>query len=414
MTYEVTPQNLTSYLETHLPRYLDLLRRMVAVNSFTANPTGVNTLGELTAQAFATLGFEAETVQSVTPTYGMHLVLTRPGTSGRKLGLISHLDTVFPPEEEIRHNFSWREAGDRIYGPGTVDIKGGTVMIYMILEALQKFAPHLFEAVTWVILLNAAEERGSADFGQLCNDRLGPEALAALVFEGGRIFNQTYTAVTSRKGIALYEITVNGKAAHAGSAHTQGANAIVQLADTILRVAALTDYERDLTFNVGTISGGTVTNRVPHQAEARVEMRAFATEVFEGGIAQMLALGGQSTVSSSRDDYACEVKVELLSRVDPWSPNPATDSLLPFWQEAAAALGVKVIREERGGLSDGNHIWRQIPTLDGLGPAGGNAHCSEQSADGSKEQEYANRSSFVPKALLNTLAILNLISATKL
>jgi glutamate carboxypeptidase len=128
----------------------------------------------------------------------------------------------------------------------------------------------------------------------------------------------------------------------------------------------------------------------------------------------MLALSGQSTVSNSKNDYACEVRVELLSRVDPWSPNPATDSLLPFWQEAATTLGVKVIREERGGLSDGNHIWRQIPTLDGLGPGGGNAHCSEQSADGSKEQEYANRSSFVPKALLNSLAILNLISAAKL
>jgi glutamate carboxypeptidase len=106
--------------------------------------------------------------------------------------------------------------------------------------------------------------------------------------------------------------------------------------------------------------------------------------------------------------------VDLLARVNPWSPNPATDHLLTFWQAAAAELGVKVIREERGGLSDGNHIWQQIPTVDGLGPAGGNAHCSEQSEDGSKEQEFVNRSSFVPKALLNTTAILKLISAAKL
>src|SRR5262245_7996946 len=248
MSHGVDPQSISTYFEANLPRYLNLLRQMVAINSFTANPTGVNTLGELTAQYFAELGFEAETVQSVTAEYGRHLALTRPGQSECKIGLISHLDTVFPPEEEILHNFFWREAGDRIYGPGTVDIKGGTLMIYMMLEALQKFAPDMFETVTWVILLNAAEERGSADFGQLCIDRLGADALAALVFEGGRHFNQTYTVVTSRKGIAVYQIMVNGKAAHAGSAHTQGANAIVQLAHTVLRVAALTDYERDLTF----------------------------------------------------------------------------------------------------------------------------------------------------------------------
>jgi glutamate carboxypeptidase len=62
-------------------------------------------------------------------------------------------------------------------------------------------------------------------------------------------------------------------------------------------------------------------------------------------------------------------------------------------------------------LSDGNHFWRQLPTLDGLGPAGGNAHCSEQSLDGSKEQEYCLVSSFVPKTLLNIAAVLRLIQA---
>ncbi|HMQ56322.1 MAG TPA: hypothetical protein PKD98_29850, partial [Anaerolineae bacterium] len=86
---------------------------------------------------------------------------------------------------------------------------------------------------------------------------------------------------------------------------------------------------------------------------------------------------------------------------------------LAVWQEAAESLGLRVEPERRGGLSDGNHIWRQIPTLDGLGPAGGNAHCSERSADGSKDQEYVLVSSFVPKALLNIVAILRLIKAGK-
>jgi glutamate carboxypeptidase len=65
--------------------------------------------------------------------------------------------------------------------------------------------------------------------------------------------------------------------------------------------------------------------------------------------------------------------------------------------------------EERGGLSDGNLIWDNVPTLDGLGPWGDNDHCSERSADGSKLPEYVEVSSFVPKAALNTVAILKLL-----
>ena len=84
-------------------------------------------------------------------------------------------------------------------------------------------------------------------------------------------------------------------------------------------------------------------------------------------------------------------------------------SLFEIWSQAAQAIGTKVIPEERGGLSDGNLLWQYLPVLDGLGPSGTNAHCSERSADGSKDQEYALLSSFVPKALLNITAILRLV-----
>jgi glutamate carboxypeptidase len=409
MIHSTTQQEIRTYLEANLSSYLDLLRQMVAINSFTANPAGVNRLGELTAGAFAELGFTVETVQSVNPDYGRHVVLTRPGSSGRKLGLISHLDTVFPAEEEIRHNFVWRQEGQRIYGPGTVDIKGGTVVSFMVLEALRQFAPAVYEQMTWVLLLNASEEREAPDFGQLCLEQLGETALAALIFEGGRMVKNKFAIVAARKGMARYKAIVNGRAAHAGSNHPKGANAIVQLAEIIRQIAALTDYDHDLTFNVGTVSGGTVTNRVPHYAEAKIEMRAFETAVYEAGIANMLALDGQSTIRSVEGGYPCQVNVKLLSKVAPWAPNPATDRLLAVWQETAATLGMQAIREERGGLSDGNLIWQTIPTLDGLGPSGANAHCSEQTPDRSKEQEYVEANSLVPKALLNTAAILNLI-----
>lgn len=420
MDFAVTMDNqnlseqVEAYLQRHLPANLALLEQMVAVNSFTANPAGVNELAQQTAQLFATLGFASQTVQSTNPLYGKHLILTRSGRSrdGRnapQIGLVSHLDTVFPADEEQRNDFHWRIAADRIYGPGVVDIKGGTVMIYMILSAIQALSPDLFAAVNWIILLDATEETGGRDFGRLCVQHLCGEVLGCLVFEPGNWTGDRPHLVVARKGMAVFRIEVEGKAAHAGSSHAKGANAVLQMADVITRVCHMTDYDRDLTFNVGTVSGGTVINRVPHFAAASVEMRAFEMAIFEEGIANMLALNDLSTVSSADGDYSCRVQTKLLHRVLPWPRNAGTDQLYSLWCETAAALGYQAIPEKRAGLSDGNYFWDELPTLDGLGPAGGNAHCSERSPDGSKDQEYLLASSFVPKAHLNTMAILRLV-----
>jgi len=404
---------LEEFLNSHLPDYLKLLQKWVSINSFTANVDGVNRLGQVTAVSFAELGFKAEHIPSNNKAYGNHLVLTRLGNSGRTIGMVSHLDTVFPRDEEIRNKFAWREDGERIYGPGTVDIKGGTLIIYMMLAALQTLVPDVFESITWVILLDSSEEVDGTEFGQLCIDRLGTDAMACLVFEGGYLQNSQAKVVVARKGMAIYRIEVEGKASHAGSAHERGANAIMQLADVVQRVCRLTDYERDLTFNVGKIEGGTVTNRVPHFASADVEMRAFTPDEYDDGVAEMLALDGLSTVQSAQGQVPCRVSVRKTRKTKPWPRNEGTDRLFTIWQEAGEEVGIEVIPEERGGLSDGNYFWDVIPSIDGLGAAGGNAHCSEQSDDGSKEQEYCLPAALIPKTVMNITAVLKLIGYGK-
>jgi len=405
---------IEKFFKDNLESYLEILHQMVDINSFTANPDGVNRLSSYTAELFARLGFQAEFVQSVNPGFGKHLVLTRLGQTtpagkpDSPIGMVSHLDTVFPPEEERLHDFVWRPSGKRIYGPGTVDIKGGTVMMYMVLDAMRRFEPQRFEQGTWILLLDASEETLSVDFSALCRERLPANTLACLIFEGGTNASESFPVVIARKGRAAYRVTVEGKSAHAGNYHANGANAILQISHTIQKIAALTDYEKQITFNVGTVSGGSVVNRVPHSARADVEMRAFDPAVFEAGVAAMLALDGTSEVVSA-DGYRCKVKIELTDRTVPWPVNPDTQKIYEIWESVGQLVGLPVSTEQRGGLSDGNMLWDRYPTLDGLGPAGNNAHCSERSADGSKDQEFVLVGSFAPKALLNTLAIMKLL-----
>lgn len=396
------------YLEDLLPSGLLWLEKMVRINSFTQNKEGVNRLARLTAEAFAPLGFGAQYVPSQSEEFGDHLVLSRAGSSSQNVAMIAHLDTVFPPDEEIRNNFHWQPEGDRIYGPGTEDIKGGTIMMWLVLNALQAHAPHVFERITWRLLWNSSEERFSPDFGQVCRDQFDEHTKAALVFEAEGRQDSTGLLVVARKGRGTWRATATGCGSHAGGKHQRGANAIVQLAHTIQQIHSLTDYGKELTFNVGSVTGGTVLNRVPHEAVAEGEFRAFSPEVYSEAKRALLALSGPGQVCNTLGDFRCSVILEVLSESRPWPRNAATDRLYDLWKTAADEVSVPVSFQERGGLSDGNLIWDAVPTLDGLGPWGDNDHCSERSADGSKLPEYVEVSSFVPKALVNTLAIIKL------
>jgi glutamate carboxypeptidase len=380
----------------HLPEALDWLQRMVAVNSFTTHREGVIRLAHLTAECFAGLGFDAEFVPAANPAYGEHLFLRRG--QGAPVVLVTHLDTVFPLEEERRHDFGWREEGGRIYGPGTVDNKGGTVLIWLMLRVLQDLQPERFAATSWLIAANAAEEVVGADFAECTRGRCASGARLVLVFEGGTRDDRGWRVVVARKGRLEYRLTASGRAAHAGSGFGQGINAVVELAALLPGLAALSDPARGLTVNVATCRGGTVLNRVPHEAEAELEIRAFDPEVLAAAGRAVEACAGFSPGGAS-------IGVECLGRTRAWPGNAATLRLAECWQAAGAELGLAVEREGRGGLSDANYLHDLAPTLDGLGPAGGNAHCSERSADGSKLPEYVEPDSLAPKVALNLIAL---------
>lgn len=392
--------------ERHLPAALKLLRQLVEVNSFTSNAAGVDEVARMTAAAFAPLGFTAELAPCITPGTGHHLFLTHRGAGGPPIVLVTHSDTVFPPEEEKQNDFHWDERPEegRIYGPGTVDNKGGTALIWLILQVLRESAPEAFERTHWMVAANAAEEIIGDDFGRATAERCQYQARAVLVFEGGPVDERGWHIVTSRKGRSTWRLSAEGKAAHAGSKHSEGINAIDALARVLPAVAALTDAAAERTVNIGMIHGGTVVNRVPHEAHAEWECRATEPAALKHADDFFASLSG-ATPNGAR------LSAECTGYTAAWPGGIECQSLFHLWHEAAAQMNLTAISVPRGGLSDANHLWHLAPTLDGLGPYGNNAHCSERSADGSKLPEYVEPATFVPKAVMNALALMQLATA---
>lgn len=398
------------------PAVMDTLRQWVGINSFTFNTDGVNQLGKATAEAFAPLGFDPELVPSKEPEAGHHLVLVKPGEAGSKSVLfISHLDTVYPPEEQSRLKFAWREDGDRIYGPGVGDIKGGTAMILLMMKAMAEAEPEKYRRSAFHVFFNATEEGFHHHFSKTVIERLPGNAVACLVMEPVDVVpspgRMKLRLANARKGGFRFKIEVLGKGGHAGNAHENGVNAIRQAARIVEKLESMTDYESGLAFNIGSISGGETPNRIPELARIYGEARATRQADLDKAVAILESLEEEENLlKSSRGDFSAKVKVEIVPGAPPFEINPSTESLVKVWGQCAGMMRAEVDPVSRGGISDGNFVWQRLPTIDGLGTPGGNIHCAEHNPEEGKEAEFIYRPEFEPKALLNLLGVLALLA----
>ena len=227
-------------------------------------------------------------------------------------------------------------------------------------------------------------------------------------------------------GMAVWRIHAVGAEAHAGNAHARGRNAIAMLAPAITSLENLTDYNFDdlggITVNVGSVSGGTAHNTVPGHCEALFEMRARSLDAFAEGVRRV-----EQTLVEHTDLVVTQQRL-----VQPWGQHAGTIGLAETWTLAAEELSslgdvkqtllshpwaavapeqcsMSIETENRGGLSDGNWLWQQYPTLDGLGVSGMHAHCSGPHGEAPVELMHWN--SVAHKALLNCAGLLRLAGA---
>jgi len=383
-----------------MPTALEHLRALVAINSFTGNREGVVACGRYCdEQLFAPLGFTAEHIPSEVAVRGDHAFFERPGPN--TVVLVGHLDTVYPRAQEIADDFAWREVGERIVGPGVADIKGGIVVLWMALGILRERNRELFDRTGWRVFLNASEEGGCGDFPRLARARVPDDARACLVFEPGfDLGDGRSTIVRARKGCGRFRMDVEGREAHSGNDHAKGASAIRELARRVEQIESLTDYERDVTLNVGTIEGGTAVNCVAPHASCSIDLRVWTPEAMQRGRERLLAMAGAGEVASADGASRTAVHVSELPGYPPWPENDASQTLADLIIETGTEVGQPIESTARRGGSDGAHLYDLLPTVDGLGPIGRNTHCSVDDAATGREAESIDRDSLETRATL--------------
>jgi glutamate carboxypeptidase len=357
---------------------LEGIRSWVEIETPSTDGAAVNVLVGKVAADFAALGAAVERFPG-RDGYGDHLRIRSPWAGDAKgIVLVGHLDTVWQKGTLAERPFTID--GDKVYGPGTYDMKGGGYLGFYAYRHLVRQAKETKLPVT--LLFVAEEEVGSPTSRQLIEETAAG-AKYALVLEPGRPGN---AVVTARKSVSQFRMAVKGRSAHAGGNHEMGRSAIAELARQILALEAMTDYARGITVNVGVAAGGNTgfANVVAASAAAEIDMRCPDAPTTAEMIERILALrpvgpdieltvtGGENRPAFARDEKVA--------------------ALYEHAKRVAAELGQKLPEVATGGASDGNFIAaRGVPTLDGLGVVGFGAHA---------ENEHLLISSLEPRAAL--------------
>jgi len=340
-----------------------LLKTLVETESPSHDKGAVDHVGALVADEMRKLGGQVEIIPNVET--GDHVLARFPSPSGRGQGegilILCHMDTVFPLGTIQKTPF--HEEGDKIFGPGTLDMKAGIVIALVAIEEAQKQG--LNRPVT--LLCTSDEEIGSHTSREHI-EHLAKESALVLVMEGALLDG---SLKTWRKGVGGFWIKVKGRAAHSGGAHQDGRNAIEEMAHQVIAIQKLTDYEKQTTLNVGVINGGTVSNVVPEEARIEVDVRVMQPGEWERIEAEV------KNLKPVLDGTSIEVTGGLNR-----PPMPFDDLMKSTFKKAksiAAQIGMGLTADGTGGASDGNFVAPLgIPVLDGMGAVGEGYHSDRE------------------------------------
>lgn len=343
---------------------LDTLASWVRTESPTHDSAGVNRMVDLVAARAQGAPVAVERLPGRQGLGDALVLRAGPATAEPGILLLVHLDTVHPLGTLDRH-LPLRLEGDRLYGPGVYDMKGGACLA---LEAFLEVARAGTARRPLVLLATPDEEIGSPTSRDLIEDHARRSAYALVAEparDGGRI-------VTARSGVGRFDVEVRGRAAHSGTRHRDGRNAVHEAARQIAAIAAMTDYDRGVTTAVCTIEGGTAVNTVPALCRFTVDLRIASAAQGDAIVPAILGL------AATQPDFAVSVSGGLNR--PPYDRTAEIDRLFAQAKGLAAEIGIDLASVPRvGGGSDGNFTAALgVPTLDGLGIDGDGAHTHDE------------------------------------
>ena len=352
--------------------YLKDLELIVNINSYTQNKDGVDRVGVVFDEWLGRLGFKLELHER--GAIGNHHHYKSPHTKiAKKLLLLGHLDTVFPPNKF--ENYS--EDEEWIYGPGVCDMKGGNIVA---LQALRELKADGIDIKNIDILLVSDEETGSDD-SKLLTAKLAKDYDYCFVYEAA---GKNMEVVTGRKGVGTFFIDIEGKAAHAGNNYSDGYDANLELSYKLQELVKLTNLDLGTTVNVGKIDGGIGANTISPHAKMTFELRYKTQEEKDRVLKRVDTIVRTSYVNGTVSTLSGGIQRDVMQ---------TSNSSLELIKSIEKITNQELKSEERGGVSDANIVSSNgVVTLDGFGPFGDGDHTIN---------ERANKNSFVTRIELS-------------
>jgi glutamate carboxypeptidase len=320
---DMQPDQLLKKAEAEQKSYLATVKQLVDIDTGTGQAPGLKSVSAMLVERLKALGAEVATTPA-DPSAGDNIVGTIKGTGTKSFLLMVHYDTVFGPGSAEKRPF--KVEGDRAYGPGVADAKGGVAMILHSLQILKE--QQFKEFGTLTVLFNPDEETGSAGSKKI---------IAELARQHDYVFSYEppdKDAVTvATNGINGVMLDVKGKSSHAGSAPEAGRNAAMELAHQMLQLKDLGDPAKGTTVNWTLIKAGDKRNIIPSSATAEADMRYSDLSESDRVLAD-----GQRIIEKKLID-GTQVTLRLEKGRPPLAKNPGSDQLAKTAQTIYGKIG---------------------------------------------------------------------------
>jgi len=385
-------QRMIAWIDANAESAIDLLEETVNISSGTMNMQGVHDVGMVMGRELDALGLEAEWIEMPE---GMgragHVFGRKLDGKGPKILMIGHLDTVFEADDGFQ---SYTRDGDVAHGPGVEDMKGGNVVIIYALKALREIGA--LENMSVVAAYTGDEENAGSPLSESTRHLIdaGKWADISLGFEGGVSYDGQDWATIARRSSSNWYLEVSGNQAHSSKIFNRevGHGAIFEAARILNGFDEKVRGEEYLTFNAGTIQGGTdvsyadeqnrgttfgKTNIVPRKVIVHGDIRTISQEQLERTRDAM-----REVVANNLPGTDAVIKFE--DRYPPMAPtagNKRLEAVLSAINEDLGRGSMPTLDPLQRGAADVSFVAPYSDSLAGMGPVGDGGHTPDESLD---------------------------------